>query len=67
MKITRRTLALSAALPWAARGQTPAPAAPAANDDELLRAAREQARRSGEALARFQIPITTEPAFQFKP
>ena len=66
MKITRRSLAASAVASAAALAQTPTPA-PAASDEELLQAAREQVKRNGEALAKFPLPMATEPAFQFKP
>jgi hypothetical protein len=65
MKITRRRLAAGAAASVAALAQTPAPTAE--SDDELLKGAREQVRRTGETLSRQQIPMATEPAFQFKP
>lgn len=44
----------------AALAQTPA----AAEDD--LKAARDRIKANGEALAKVEIPMSTEPAFQFK-
>ncbi len=62
MKFTRRELAgLIAATP-AAVAQSQAPATP----DEELKAARDRIRSNGAALAKGQVPMSTEPAFQFK-
>ena len=64
MRITRRELAAALAAPAAlARAQAPAPAAV----DEELRAARERVRAAAETLAQEDVPIESEPAFQFKP
>jgi hypothetical protein len=64
-KITRRRLAAAvlgpAAALHAAGTQAPAPAPP-----EDLNAAREQVRKHSETLAKFDLPMSTEPAFQFK-
>jgi hypothetical protein len=66
MKITRRKLAALLAAP-AAR-HLPAAAAeqaqPAATD--LEQAAKDRIRANGEALASAGVPMSTEPAFQFK-
>jgi hypothetical protein len=65
MKLTRRQLvaALAPALAHtAALPQTTAPATPA---DEL-QAAQARVKANGEALAKLQVPMETEPAFQFK-
>jgi hypothetical protein len=62
MKLTRRQLA-AAVVSATAMAQTPqTPARPA---DEL-QAARERIKANGETLARQEIPMATEPAFQFK-
>jgi hypothetical protein len=70
-KITRRRLAAaalgsaalgSAAALHAASTQGPAPAAP----QDLTAAAKEQRRKYSETLAKFDLPMSTEPAFQFK-
>lgn len=60
MKLTRRTLlgaaAASRALP---QGRSAVPG-------EELQAARENLRRSSQAMAKVKLPMATEPAFQFK-
>jgi hypothetical protein len=65
MKITRRKLAAAVIAPAALMAQTPAPAIPA-NPAEELTAAREQNRRNSQALDEFHVPMSLEPAFQFK-
>ena len=57
MKISRRMLA-QLALAGAATPQQPAP-------DELEQA-RKQVERNSEALLKYQVPVTSEPAFLFK-
>jgi len=64
MKLTRRQLATVLA-PAVALAGAAAPQPPAAPDDEL-RAARDRIRANGEALARHDLPMAVEPAFQFK-
>ena len=71
-KITRRRLAAAAlgspvvlgsvAAVHAASAQAPAPAAP----EDLNAAAKEQVHKHSETLAKFDLPMSTEPAFQFK-
>ena len=71
-KITRRRLAAAvlgsaaalgpAAALHAASSQAPAPAAP----EDVNAAAKEQVRKYSETLAKFDLPMSTEPAFQFK-
>ena len=58
MKITRRTLALSAIAGATAAQQTTAP-------DELDQA-RKQVEATSQVLLKYEIAITAEPAFQFK-
>jgi hypothetical protein len=67
-KITRRKLAdaiisfsglLSGAVWSSGLAQTPAPADP-------LQAAKDRVKTAGDALAKEQVPMATEPAFQFK-
>ncbi|HKX00745.1 MAG TPA: hypothetical protein VJN43_23590 [Bryobacteraceae bacterium] len=61
MKITRRELA--AALGSAATlRRLPAESPPA----DLTTAAKEQIEKNAEALAKVELPMSTEPAFQFK-
>jgi hypothetical protein len=63
IKITRRKLAAalisSPALTSMALAQTAAPAAP-------LQAAKDRIKANGDALAKEQVPMAIEPAFQFK-
>ena len=66
MKLTRRKLAavlLPVALPEiGAFAQTPAPA-PA---EDLLKTARDRMQANAKAVAAHPVPMSTEPAFQFK-
>lgn len=68
MKITRRAMAAVLAS-VGAQAQTPAgpqqPPEPASPDAEL-QSAREQVRANVTALSQFEIPMSTEPAFEFK-
>ena len=61
--MTRRRLVTAAGGALAA---VSVPAQTPAAQTELARAAREQNQRAGETLAKFGIPLNTEPAFQFK-
>ncbi|MGI8742799.1 MAG: hypothetical protein ACR2NN_09555 [Bryobacteraceae bacterium] len=65
-RVTRRQLAAALASSVALAGQTPAPRLPQ-NPEEELKAAREQVRQFGDLLGKFAIPMSTEPAFLFKP
>jgi len=65
MKLTRRQLATVLAPAAAALAQT-SPAVPAAAPDRELQAARDRLKNNSETLARQQLPMATEPAFQFK-
>jgi len=68
MKITRRQLAATALGPAgfsAARSLAQAPAG-ATQPEDLNAAAKEQLRKTAETLAKFDLPISTEPAFVFK-
>lgn len=67
MRITRRKLAVTALAPAAAMAQTPPPRPLSDNPGDLLKNAQEQVRRNGETLAKYTVPMATEPAFQFKP
>lgn len=61
-KLSRREIVLGAAgaaLPMPANAQEPAAT-------DLTRAAREANQRNSEALSKMDLPIATEPAFQFK-
>jgi hypothetical protein len=62
MKLTRRELAAAlAAAPVLAQDRA-RPDTP----DATLNAARERLKATGAALARQQVPMAVEPAFQFK-
>jgi hypothetical protein len=61
MQITRRELAV--ALLAAPSG----PTAPQAASDDLLKTARDRLKSNVQALAGVEVPMDTEPAFQFKP
>ena len=63
MKLTRRELAAALAS-TAAAAQTPS--APPSTPQEELKAAQDRNRNTAEALAKMQVPMATEPAFQFK-
>jgi hypothetical protein len=64
MKLTRRQLAASLAASAAAMAQTQP--AGFAGDDEELKAARDRLKTAAAELAKAEIPMATEPAFQFK-
>ena len=62
MKLTRRQLA-AAVVAATARAQTqPRPDTPA----DRLQTARDRIKANGDTLAKQQVPMATEPAFQFK-
>jgi len=69
MKITRRQLAATALGPAAgfsaARSLAQAPSGSTGPED-LNEAAREQLRKTAETLAKFELSMSTEPAFVFK-
>jgi len=64
MKLTRRQLAASLAASAAAMAQTQP--APFAGDDEERKAARARLQDAAVELAKVEIPMAMEPAFQFK-
>jgi hypothetical protein len=66
MKITRRKLALASLGSAVALGAAQAPPPPASPPEDPNAAAKEQVRKNSEALAKFDLPMSTEPAFQFK-
>ncbi len=63
MKVTRRELASTLAAGMAAQAQ----AQQAGNPDVELQKAREQVKANAARIAAESVPMTTEPAFQFKP
>lgn len=60
MKLTRRKLAAALIAPAAASTQTPQPAA------DAVQSARDRIKANGDILAKIDIPMDLEPAFQFK-
>ena len=62
MKFTRRELPAVLVPATASFAQTPTPAGPA----EEMKAAQGRLKTASDALARQQMPMDTEPAFQFK-
>jgi hypothetical protein len=72
MKLTRRQVAVSlaavAAAPAQAAPQTQPPSQPPSQPqaDDLTAAARDRLKNNAGALASVPLPISTEPAFQFK-
>jgi hypothetical protein len=62
MKLTRRQLAAMVSATALAEAQTAQPAAPPADE---LQAARDRMKANADALAHFQVPTSTEPAFRF--
>ena len=65
MKLTRRELAITAAGAAAIAVQAES-AAQTAPGDDLIKTVRATNARNSETLAKFEIPMATEPAFQFK-
>ena len=66
MKITRRAMAAVLAS-IGAQAQTPAqPVQPLPSPEGELESAREQVRANVTALSQFEVPMSTEPAFEFK-
>jgi hypothetical protein len=63
-KLTRRQLAAALSAP-ALLAQAPSPPLPQSADEEL-KAARDQNRQVAEQLAKFPLPMATEPATHFK-
>jgi hypothetical protein len=64
-KLTRRELAAAVSASAALLGQQAPPPLPQ-NPEEELKLVREQLRQASEALAKFDLPMTTEPAVHFK-
>jgi hypothetical protein len=63
IKFTRRELAVMAA---AGAVTAPAQTPPQSAGEDPAKAARDLNARNVETLTKFEIPISTEPAFQFK-
>jgi hypothetical protein len=64
-KFTRRQLALAVSTSAIVLAQTPAPPLPS-NADEELKAVRDTLRQNSEALAKVELPMSTEPAVHFR-
>jgi hypothetical protein len=64
MKLNRRQL-VTAATGTALAVKAIAQQTPAAPSD-FMKAARDANQRNAETLAKFEVPVSTEPAFQFK-
>jgi len=65
IKLTRREAALLLSASSAVLAQTPVPTLPQ-NPDEEMKAARDSIRQNSEQLARFPLPMSTEPAVHFR-
>jgi len=65
-KLTRRQLALTLSASPALLAQIPAPPPLPQNADEELKASRDQIAQSAQQLAKFDLPMATEPAAHFK-
>jgi len=64
MTLSRRELALGLGAALAA--ESSAQTSPSQAQPDLAAAAREANKRNSEVLAKFQLPIETEPAAQFR-
>ena len=60
MKLTRRQIVIAAA------GSAAIAKALAQSTSDLEKTARDNVQRNADTLAKFAIPMATEPAFQFK-
>jgi hypothetical protein len=63
-KFTRRELALAVSTSAVLLAQAPAQLPP--NPDEELKAVKDTIRQNSEQLAKFDLPMATEPAVHFK-
>ncbi len=64
-KFTRREVAVAITASTALLAQTPSAPLPQ-NGDEELKAVRDQLAQSAQQLAKFDLPMSTEPAAHFK-
>jgi hypothetical protein len=64
-KLTRRELAAALSTSAILRAQTPAPPIPS-NADEELKAVKDTIRQNSEQLAKVDLPMSIEPAVQFR-
>ena len=65
VKFTRREIATALSASTVLLAQAPAQPLPQSADEEL-KAARESNRQNSEQLAKFPLPMSTEPAARFK-
>ena len=65
MNLTRRKLAAAMLSPAAAVALAQTQTTPSVPEDEV-KAARDRLRSAADALSRQEVPVSTEPAFQFK-
>ena len=63
-KLTRRQLAAALSTSAVLLAQAPAPLP--SNPDEELKAVKDTIRQNSEQLAKFDLPMATEPAVHFK-
>jgi hypothetical protein len=66
MKLSRRGILALAGAGVALEAVAQTPAAPADVNADPVAKAREENRRSADKLAKFDIPMSTEPAFVFR-
>lgn len=68
MKLTRRQMVAAATTGTAvaAHALAQSSAAPAAPASDFEKQARDNVKNNADALAKFTLPMATEPAFQFK-
>ena len=68
LKLTRREIAAALSASAVLLGQAPAPPVPPnpLSPDDELKAARDSIRQNSEQLAKFPLPMSTEPAVRFK-
>lgn len=65
-KLTRRQLGVALSTSAVLLGQTSPPAPIPSNPDEELKAVKDAMQQSSEQLAKFDLPMSTEPAVHFK-
>ncbi len=66
MKLTRRELVVAAGAIGAAGALAQTPPTQPQGARDFAKEARDNVQHNGETLAKFGIPMATEPAFQFK-
>jgi hypothetical protein len=66
IKFTRREIATALSASTVLLAQAPAPPPLPQNPDDELKAARDSIRQNSEQLAKFALPMSTEPAVRFK-